>query len=279
MNKHIALACTLFSASVLSQDAPSESAQYIEVGTLEASVTLGYGGIENPIQGAEHVTSVLLPHLAYYGEKWYFDDFALGYSLHQDKSWYLDIVGAFNEDGFFFELDGIDKLFATSAVRNSPRPGRPNATPIELTPIERSLAYEGGLALGYSAKNWGLELSTLHDISGVHNGLENKFIAYYSQDLLGGQFVMEAGVTHKSTELIEYYYRIHPGEALSRIPRYDLNSALNYHLKFEYKYRLSEQLSAMLNISNTWIDNDLSDTPMFDRDQYMTGFTGITFEF
>ncbi len=280
MNKYILLVCTLFPLSGFAQSEEPEAAQYIEVGTFEASITLGYGGIENPIRGAEHVSSVFLPHFAYYGENWYFDDFSLGYSLYQNESFYVDVVGTFNEDGFFFELDGIDNLFAVNAVRELERPGRPQATPIYLTPIERSISYEAGVTFGYAGKNWGAELTTLHDITSVHNGSENKFVAYYAKTLLGGQFVGEVGVTQKSNELVEYYYRVQPTESITRIPRYDLGgAAVNYHVRLEYTYPLSEHFSAMLSISNTWIDKDLSDTPMFDRDQYMTGFSGITFEF
>ncbi|MFY8274736.1 MipA/OmpV family protein [Pseudoalteromonas sp. SSDWG2] len=280
MNKQILFLCSVLSLPGFAQQADPQAGQYIEVGTLEASITVGYGGIENPVRGSEHITSVLLPHLAYYGENWYFDDFSLGYSLYQSDAFYVDVVGTFNEDGFFFELDGIDKLFATSAVRNNTRPGRPQATPINLTPIERSIAYEGGISLGYASDHWGVELSSLHDVTSVHNGYENKFIAYYADTFFGGQFVTELGVTLKSNELIDYYYRVRPGEALTRIPRYSLGgSATNYHLKLEYQYPIANQVSAMINISNTWIDEDLSDTPMFDQDQYVTGFTGIRFEF
>jgi len=280
MNKHILLVCTLFPLSGLAQSEAPEAAQYIEVGTFEASLTVGYGGIENPVRGAENITSVILPHLAYYGENWYFDDFSLGYSLYQDQSFYLDVVGTFNEDGFFFELDGIDKLFAINAVRDLERPGRPQATPIYLTPINRSISYEAGLTLGYAGKNWGAELTTLHDITSVHNGHENKLATYYANTFFGGQFVAEVGATHKNSELVEYYYRVHPTESIARIPPYSMGgSAVNYHVKLEYTYPLSEHFSAMLSISNTWIDKDLSDTPMFDTDRYVTGFSGITFEF
>lgn len=280
MRKNILFVCALLFISKIAHSKEVDNGQYIEVGALEASLTFGYGGIENPIHGAEDIVSFVLPHLAYYGENWYFDDFSLGYSVYQNRSVYFDVVGTFNEDGFFFELDGIDKLFAINGLRDLNRPGRPPVIPDYLTPIERSISYQSGFAFGYANRGVGIELTTLHDISSVHNGSENKLVVYYANTLFGGQFLGEAGATHKSNELIEYYYRIRPSESVSRIVNSSLGgSAINYHLKLEYRYPINEHFSFMLRISNTWIDKDLSNTPMFGADQYLSGFSGITFEF
>ncbi|MGC0121223.1 MipA/OmpV family protein [Pseudoalteromonas piscicida] len=278
MNKYLLCVCTLFSAHGMSQSLNAESEMYVGVDTYEASLIIGYGGIESPLVGAKHFSSVLLPHFAYYGDRWYFDDFSLGYSLYQDKSIYIDLVTTFNEDGFFFELDGVDKLFTTSAIRDTSRPNRPR--PLEQATVKRSLSYEGGIAFGYAAKDWGVEFTTLHDISGVHNSFENKLIAYHVQSLYAGVLTLETGATYKSRDLITYYYRLPPHETVTKAPLNLPNEhAINYHIKLEYQYPISQRYHVTFGISNTWIDNDLSDTAMFDRSRYISGFTGILIKF
>ncbi|AXQ99605.1 hypothetical protein D0N37_02030 [Pseudoalteromonas piscicida] len=54
---------------------------------------------------------------------------------------------------------------------------------------------------------------------------------------------------------------------------------MNYHIKLEYQYPISQRYQVTFGISNTWIDNDLSDTAMFDRSRYISGFTGILIKF
>lgn len=252
--------------------------QLIKKSTLHASITLGYGGIQNPVASSENITSVILPNFAYYGDRWYVDNFALGYSLIETEHYYIDIAGRFNDDGFFFKLDGIDKLFATSIVSDNPKvPTRPTAL---LTPIERNLSYLAGLSSGLKlpGNSW-LELALLQDITGVHNGHEVQINGYKSVELLGGLFGFEVGANYKSSDLIEYYYTIAPTESLSRIPKYELHSAINYHFKVSYEYPINEQLSVDLQVKHTWLDSVLVNNPLINENGYFSGFAGITYHF
>ncbi|MGS0497747.1 MipA/OmpV family protein [Pseudoalteromonas sp. S1727] len=255
--------------------------QLIKKSTLHASITLGYGGIQNPVASSKNITSVILPNFAYYGDRWYVDNFALGYSLIESERYYIDIAGRFNDDGFFFKLDGIDKLFATSIVSDNPKvPTRPSAPTTSLTPIERDLSYLAGLSSGLKlfADSW-LELAVLQDITGVHNGHEVQLNGYQSFSVLGGVLGIEAGVNYKSSELIKYYYTIAPTEALSRLTKYELQSALNYHLKMAYEYPISEQLSFDMKLKYTWLDSELANNPIINENGYFSGFMGVTYHF
>jgi len=212
------------------------------------------------------------------GDNWFFDDFSFGYSLLETQDYYLDISTRFNDDGFFFELDGIDKLFAVGPISESPT--APHYTPISLQPIKRDLSYLGGLAFGFQgvADIW-FELATLQDITDVHNGHEIQFNAYRAMPLYQGMLALEAGINYKNDELIEYYYRVRKGEAISRLPQYDLQSSVNYHLKVNYEYPLSDDWSVDVKIKHTWLDSRLADSPMIDQSGYFSGFAGIKYTF
>lgn len=277
MGRFFLLSALLTTLPVAAEQA-FDSQQLVKKDTLHASISLGYGGIENPVRSSDNITTPLLPSIAYYGDNWFFDDFSFGYSLLETQDYYLDISTRFNDDGFFFELDGIDKLFAVGPISESPT--APHYTPISLQPIKRDLSYLGGLAFGFQgvADIW-FELATLQDITDVHNGHEIQFNAYRAMPLYQGMLALEAGINYKNDELIEYYYRVRKGEAISRLPQYDLQSSVNYHLKVNYEYPLSDDWSVDVKVKHTWLDSRLADSPMIDQSGYFSGFAGIKYTF
>lgn len=267
-------------ANAATHDALKEQ-QLVKKSIFHASVSVGYGGIQNPVLNSKNFTSPILPSVAYYGERWFFDNFAVGYSLIEESDFYLDIAGRFNEDGFFFELNGLYKLFAAGVVsnglRDTPRPSVPVAF---LTPIERDLSYLVGLSTGLKLnENVLIEASFMQDATGVHNGHEGQFNIFKIVKIDDALLGLELGATYKNRELIEYYYTLARTEALVRIPSYDSKSTLNYHFKVSYEYPLSEQFSVDVNVKHTWLDSDLVDNPMISENGYFSGFAGVTYHF
>jgi outer membrane scaffolding protein for murein synthesis (MipA/OmpV family) len=277
----LGIACCLTSLVTYAQTDLGQP-HYIEKSTLNASITLGYGGIENPVINADNITSPVLPSLAYYGEHWYFDDFSVGYSLLETPSYYLDLFGRFNDDGFFFELDGIDKLFAVSAVssKSGGRPSIPSATPINLTAIERDLSYMVGLSSAVQLYDdvW-LNTAFVQDVTDVHNGHEFFVNVYRNFEMLFGLASLEIGAVYKNSELIEYYYTVAAGESKTRLPHYNLTSAINYHVKASYSYPINESVSIDLKLKHTWLDSNLVHSQMVDKGGYFSGFAGVTYHF
>lgn len=280
MKKLLGLLCCLTTSTAYAQGDVKQP-QLIKKSTIHASITLGYGGIENPVLGADNVTSPVLPSVAYYGDDWYFDDFSLGYSLIETPDYYVDLLGRFNDDGFFFELDGIDKLYATGVIRTgTDRPTRPSASPINLTPIERDLSYMAGVASAVNVYDsvW-LSAAYFHDVTHVHDGYELLLTGSREFKLFSGIAGIEAGATYKNEELIDYYYTVSPSESVVRLPKYDLESAVNYHLKVSYVYPLSDSFSIDFKLKHTWLDSHLARSHMIEKNGYFSGFAGITYHF
>lgn len=261
-------------------DTPAEQ-QLIAKEKLHASVSIGFGGIENPVAQSKNFVTPIMPHLAYYGDNWYFDDFALGYSLHESERFYVDIAGRFNDDGFYFELDGVEKLFATFTVDGANKSGsRPIYPEYLLTPIERNLSYLGGLSAGMQVSDgvW-VELAALNDVTGVHDGHELQLNAYHVMEFYGAELGLGLGAEYKSKKLIEYYYTVREGEANTRLPSYELKSSLNYYASIHYKYPLAPSWSVDINIKHTWLDSDLYYAAMIAKHTYFSGFAGVTYKF
>jgi MipA family protein len=280
MKKLFGLVCCL-SASTAFAQADVKQQQLIKKSTIHASITVGYGGIENPVLDADDVTSPILPSFAYYGDNWYFDDFSLGYSLYETENFYVDLLGRFNDDGFFFELDGVDKLYATGVVRSSSgRPTLPTASPINLTPIERDLSYMAGLSSAVNVFDgmW-LSAAYVHDVTNVHNGYEILLNGYHVFELFSGTAGIEAGINYKNEELIDYYYTVSPSESKTRLLSYNLESATNYYLKVSYEFPISDSFTLDFKLKHTWLDSNLANSHMINKNGYFSGFTGITYHF
>ncbi|MFC3031035.1 MipA/OmpV family protein [Pseudoalteromonas fenneropenaei] len=248
---------------------------YAPKNQLRASITVGFGGIENPINSAKNITTPVLPAISYFGEDWYFSNSTLGYSLHE-SAWYLDIAGTLNEDGLFFELDGVSNLLVVYSLNNS----LPSGTPLHLKPIKRKLSYMAGLIGGTRVNDFGIEFAALHDVTGVHDGYEFIFNTNYAITLGKAQLLFEPSVRYKSQQLIDYYYTVSPSEAISRLPPYQLpNHAINYQFGIAYELPFSDSWSLTLKLQKHWIDGKLSSTPMFVQSVYYSGFAGLKFEF
>jgi len=280
MKKVFGLLCCL-NISVVYAQVDEQQTQLVKKSTINASVTLGYGGIENPVLDAGNITSPILPSFSYYGDSWYFDDFSIGYSLIEAPNYYIDILGRFNDDGFFFELDGVEQLFALGAVSSGPgRPTIPSATPINLTPIERDLSYMVGVSSAFNLYDdiW-LSGALLQDATDVHNGHEFLLNAYSVFELFSGKAGVEIGAVYKNKELIAYYYTVAAGESKSRLPKYDLESNEQYHIKLTYEYSLNNHLSLDFKLKHTWLGDNLANSHMIKQNGYFSGFAGVTYHF
>lgn len=258
----------------------SNTSPLAPVGEFEFNLSMGFGGIENPISGAKNINTYLLPNVSYYGEKFYFDDFAMGYSLVETPNWLVDIYSTFNEDGFFFELNGLDSFFLTNIVPTGPRqPTRPNKLPLDPSQIKRNVSYLGGFATSYFFNQQAIKFSQLWDVSGVHHGFETqlswRFDTQYEFAVVG----LELGAQYKSQKLVEYYYSVRKNEQLFVIPEYTAEASLNGVIKFNLYAPLSEQWGVEVNLSKHYLGSSIKESYLVDKASYFSGFIGINYRF
>ncbi|BDF93334.1 MipA/OmpV family protein [Pseudoalteromonas sp. KAN5] len=251
--------------------------QLVETHKLNVSISVGAGGFENPLVNSENTFTPILPHINYYGDKWYFEDFSLGYSLIENEHLILDVATNFNEDGFFFELDGLDNFFITSIVPSGPT--RPGGVPVVANEIQRKLSYLGGLSAIIPNSFATINIAYLKDISGVHHGSETHLSALKILPLLGGDLAIEAAMVAKDEKLSNYYYMLRPGEALIRIPEYELGTSYNAYVKLAYWLELDSHWAIDFQLKRTRLDSQLADTPLIQKQYYYSGFLGLNYRF
>ncbi|MCE9677759.1 MipA/OmpV family protein [Shewanella sp. AS1] len=273
------LSLPTFTLQVAAQ--PTQQIDSITTGELHLSLALGYGGIENPRAKSDNIETYILPSWSYYGERFYVENFSLGYSLYESDSFILDLQTKLNEDGIFFEFDGINKVFLSDILGFVPNRQPIFGRNIPAVPIERNISYLGGLKGSWITPYLDLNLGYFHDISGVHQGNEIQFTLRKNLGFAWGALGFELGAIRKSQNLVSYYYHYTAAE-LGRSITQGLQAdqaAINYHASGVVNFPLWQDFNFVTIITYTWLGNEITENQMVEKDSYLSGFVGVSYAF
>lgn len=262
----------------------SVAADTITTDQWQFAVAVGYGYLDNPRAKAKPIETYVLPSWRYYGENAYVDNFTLGYSVVENDSFYLDVQSKLNEDGMFFELDGISNLFATDlfGIKDQrlpvSRPGK-EVQPVVYSNIKRKVSYLGGVVAGWYSPFGELSFGAFNDISSVHNGSELQLRYKLTGDLFRIRWGLELGATHKNLELIKYYYQVTDAERQRIIYTYQPKATINSHIRLVANKALATNWSLVAIIEYNHLGAGISNSPMMGQSSYISGFAGISYTF
>lgn len=252
----------------------------VVVGEWGLNLAAGYGTLENPRTKADDVSIYLLPTWYYYGENVYVENFTLGYSLYENEYLVIDLQGQLNEDGLFFELDGLEKVFLSDVLgyTSIKQPTRPSPR-INYQAIERKISYLGGISATWFTPVFDFSTGYFHDVTGVHDGYELQLSLHKSFSWSWGAVGFEIGASHKSKKLVHYYYAMTQEEHLSRSSPYQAEATTNYHVKGVINIPITERLVFVTTIQQTYLGRGIRESFLTDKDDYFAGFIGISYGF
>lgn len=264
----------------LSTTTQADELDQVHSGDWQFSVAVGYGILENPRVKVDNVTTYILPTWYYYGENFYVENFTLGYSLYEKNSFVLDIQGQLNDDGLFFELDGIDKLFLSdvlgyTSIKQPIRPGKK----IDYKSIERSISYLAGISATWYNPIADLTAGYFHDLTNVHNGNELQLNLRKKFILNSFAFGLELGATRKSANLISYYYSLTTEELAGNFSPYTPEAATNLHIKAVFNLPISNSLMLVASLKQTYLDDTIQQSFLINKPTYFAGFVGLNYAF
>lgn len=225
----------------------------------DISLFLGYGKDPNPLVGTNQNQSIT-PYidLQYSGEYFFVSEAAIGINVVEKPSYLLNAIVYPLEDSFYFffnRFDYGDKLKG------------------------RDFSMSGGLEFVYFDR-WGtINLQGLYDITNVHNGHVVN-LSYTMPSIDRGFWRIDArvGLTHRSKELVNYYYGVSLAEASSRYPVYNGGDEVSSFVEVELNYQFTEywQLKSFVICQN--LSKQISDSPIVDKTDLVTYFIGIGHE-
>ncbi len=252
----------------------ADDSDYMRAGRLQLALAVGRGVLQSPLNDANDLEVVAMPRVRYYGERFYLEDTALGYSLYETRNFAFDIAGRLNADGLFFPHSGseLGKGFALAGrLMGVDEPA------MKLDPPKRRLSYLGGIAAHWQGPVT-IGLGAYRDVTDVHGGDEIP-LALSKQISLGRLLLgAEVGATYQSRKVLDYYYGAKmPGPGGSILPLYQPGAALNTHVTLEAKYPLSGQMDFIVAGRIDWMDDAIQQSPYVTDASPRAFFAGVQY--
>ncbi|MCG9697647.1 MipA/OmpV family protein [Shewanella sp. Isolate11] len=279
--KQLVLGVVLLLSLVIFDTKAADPIDTITTGELHFALAVGYGGIENPRAKSEEIITYALPSWSYYDERFYVENFTLGYSLYESDTFLIDLQSQLNEDGLFFEFDGLNKIFMSDILGFVPQGAPIKGKPTPLVPVERNISYLGGIKTTWVSPYVDLSLSYFHDISGVHQGNEIHFNLNKNIGFSWGALGFEIGAVRKSENLVNYYYHYTAAELGRKITAglQPSESSINYHARSVLNLPLGHNFNFVTLVTYTWLGNGITRNAMVEKDSYLSGFIGVSYAF
>src|SRR5690242_7288314 len=141
-------------------------------------VALGMGERTNPLVQSEDIPVIVDLDIAWFGERWFIDNFDLGFELFDRARFTLNMVARVNSDRAFFGKTNTKYInfsyMGGGMIGPAVDPGTGGLLeqPVKFKPPKRDYAIEAGLEMLMDGE-WGMAaLRAFHDVSGTHHGYE-----------------------------------------------------------------------------------------------------------
>ena len=248
-------------------------------------VALGYGQRTNPLIQSEDIPVVVDLDIAWFGERWFFDNFDLGFELFDRPSFTTNIVARVNSDRAFFSKTNTKYINFTYLAGGIQRPavdpgsGEPVEQPVRFKPPKRDYAVELGLEM-LTDGEWGMAaLRAFHDVSGTHHGYE--LSADYGFRWVRGRFSIapSVGVSYKSAALSDYYWGVHDDEATFLLPAYEVDGGIGWEAGLRTSYYLTKSTRLAVSANYERLPHSVSLSPLVEDKQVLGYFAGIAWQF
>lgn len=247
------------------------------------SITFGYGERSNPLINADNIKIVADIDIAWYGEKWFFDNGDLGYTLYDGNST-LNTVARVNSDRVFFSKTntqyvrlgtvGIDGSLGEPIVPTVPDDANFNDYS-DLEIPDRDYAVELGLEWINSGRWGNLQADFYHDVSGKHKGWQSSID--YSYPLQKDRWLIEPniGVTYQSANLNQYYWSFNEVDEL----RYNSDAGTNIRARLLIQYQISKNWVWASVYETERLASAIHASPIVSEKHLNAWYTGFRYRF
>lgn len=298
-----ALFCLCGLSPALSQESFGEDA-----GAKESDWTLGIavgaGKRNNPFVGSDDISLNAIMDLAWYGDRWFFDNGDLGLMLKETSQLSVNALLTFNNERNYFSylnngssgLDirnlrqiASDQGLGSMGIAGGEEQDIDTLTVEQLEEIiyanldsslpKRKFAVNSGLEMLYISA-WGdLQAQMLTDVSGVHNG-QSVWASYaYPWKTLFSEFSLTLGMEWKSRDLVDYYYGVRPHERIAGRPEYRGKAGINGVIRITASHALTERWRLVAVLEQEHLSKSIQRSPIIKRGTVNTAFLGLYYQF
>lgn len=262
------LALLLMASPAVAQQVTAEEKE----SNWRLGAAFGYGVRSNPLVQSDDIPIVVDLDIAWFGERWFFDNGDLGVTFANNRALTASVVARVNSDRVFFGK--TDTKFV-----NADLAGAPLSEAAEFKPPSRDYAVELGVEL-LTDGDWGaLLLTAFHDVSGTHDGFE--LYADYSYGWRNQRLYVEPsfGASYKSDNLNDYYWGVTPEEAGMVAFPYEASAGLNWHARLKVGYQLNRHWGVSLVAQYERLNDEASASPIAEESEILGWFAGMAWRF
>lgn len=260
------LACGLLRAAAVEAQTPCTSAtpDCAVIGKLDFHLSLGYGTRTNPIEGASDIPLIVVPHLSYYGKRFFLEDLELGYTLYEDPGNTINLIATPGYDRVFFVRDDLQNFFVGATTTGTAH------SQLRSVRVDPDTTYLAGPEWHFDYRGIAGQLNALYEVTGEHDGYEVR--GAVSVPLVEGRssLHLSGGFTWKSAAAVDYYYGV-PSV-------YEPGSAFNPFIKLGYVQPLARRWTVRVFAHYERLGGAIADSPIVTDDRVVTVFAGVDFQ-
>src|SRR5690606_5282120 len=253
-----------------------------EVSPWRLGLAIGYGERTNPLIQSEDVPIVVDLDIAWFGERFFFDNGDFGFTFADGERATVSAVARINSDRLFFSRTDT-KFFRVLGTTGGPptyvpvNEAGPGVVDVEVP--DRDYAVELGLEV-LADGGWGmLQLSAHHDAGGTHTGYE--VFLDYARGWRRQRWYVEpsVGASWKSAEMNDYYWGVRPEEAGALLRPYRAGAGVDVHARLLASYQLTSAwvLSAAAEIVR--LNDEAAKSPIVAERNVLGWFAGLGYRF
>lgn len=272
----------------------------IEKSSWHLGVALGIGVKTNPLVGGNNIPLVILPDVAWYAEKAYFDNGELGYQwLDQAKFSVESYLQLDRESALFGVLHPANILSPTGSASDSfsppptlidnehdsaesvlPTDSEIKAPSLSIDEVaSRKWAINGGIRAHYYLSDGEWQLSLKQDISNVHKG-QQVGLQYMHRWLWNTfRFTLRTGTDWKSARVIDYYYGVSQRDTDRKELFYNGKSGWQTYMALNVQKPINENWSWLANIGYRRFPKSFTDSPLIAQNNIRNIFLGVAYRF
>lgn len=245
------------------------------VGQWNFDISLGAGVRTDPVVHESTIPLVVIPHVSYYGKRFFIEDLDLGFTLKESDASTLSLIATPGYDRVFFDHSDPQNFFVEGIGSSldavyDPSTGQyghyvPRPTP--------NWTYLAGPEWTFETRGIAGQLDVVHEITGRNHG--NEIRAALGIPLVDstGSLSANVGLTWKSSAIVRYYYYYEVPGAYRR------GWALDPFVKLEYSRPLSGKWRLTAFAQYEHLGSAIADSPIVNASYVLTIFAGATYAF
>lgn len=276
------LSLLLIFATLAVQACPDE-ASCVEENSWQLGVAIGLGARSNPLVDGDSVPLVVMPDIAWYGEKAYFDNGELGYQWVETPAYAIETYLTLDRERAFFSFWHPVNVFAPNAgfASDSLLASAEEASQrVSIDQIaSRKWAVNAGMRLHWFTASGEWTISVESDVSDVHQG-QKAILAYTHKGQAGSwRWSIRPAVIWKSENLTDYYYGLDGRDEIIGQQFYHAEGGIQPAISVAATRKISQDWQWIMRASYQYLHTGMRDSPLVEENAIRSLFIGVGYRF